>query len=386
MNNRLFFYANIERDNDAMGITKKVRGQIRAFEELGYKVAYSCYIGCEVAIVDADTNKILASKRFPVDNYDAFHVIRRSMLLDLAAAHLRRFEYDIVYARYHFFDGKTLNFLKAAHGCGAYVVMEMHSYPCLSGKGLKGRVFARLEHRFQDSCVKLVDEFANMSGSELPFDRPQVMIRNTFNQDEIMVRSPLNRCDDRVIILSVAYERSAHGFDRVVRGLSDYYKQGGSRDIQVFFVGRYLDSTKRLVLELGLTDRCTFIPPTSGKALGFLYDISDLAIGHLANHRIGSISGSAIKTQEFLAKGIPFVYAWDEPSLADDFPYALKLKLGEEPISMANVISFADKMHYMGVENVAAKMRAIFDADSGWTKQMGAVVHTKNQSPLKPLQ
>lgn len=73
-----------------------------------------------------------------------------------------------------------------------------------------------------------------------------------------------------------------------------------------------------------------------------------------------------------MAKGIPFIYAWNEMTVPADYRYALKFELNDSPIDINKVISFYDSLGDM--EMVAKEMRKEFSKNAGWEQQMGKVV------------
>ena len=370
---KLFFYSNIDYDNDAIGITKKVKGQVKAFRELGYDVYYSCYDRDIFAIMDGQNDTVCDSKKNLFYWTKLNHAFRRFGLMSYVRSWLKTKRFDVVYLRYHYFDKFTLDLLRAAQGSAEKVIMEMHSYPCLGHDRLLDKVFTRLEKKYQEPCLKEIDMFANMSSRRLPFSQPQIEFRNTIDPESISVRQPLKR-DGILHMLSVAYERPAHGFDRVLRGLADYYKNGGTQSIKIVFAGKYMDSTKQFVKDNRLEEICQFVPPVSGQDLDNLYDRADIAIGHLANHRVNSFAGSAIKTQEFLAKGIPFIYAWEEAMLPPDYPYALKFELSEEPVNIEKVVNWWKCLGNTSANEIASEMNSFFRTSAGWRTQMKYIV------------
>lgn len=370
---RLFFYSNIDHDNEAIGITKKVKGQVKAFIMLGYETCYSCYLKDSFVIIDGQTGTIIDSKKNSFYGTKLNHALRRFGLMRYIKTWLRDHKFDVIYLRYHYFDKYTLDLLKTSKQSADKVVMEMHSYPCLGTERLQDRVFSELEKVYQKRCIENIDLFANMSSNKLPFDKPQVQFRNTIDPDSISIRQP-DAPDGILHMLSVAYERPAHGFDRVIKGLANYYKKGGTQKIHIVFAGKYMNSTKQLVIENNLESCCEFVKPVEGEDLDRLFNRADIAIGHLANHRVNSFAGSAIKTQEFLAKGIPFIYAWEEAILPFDYSYALKFELSEEPINIFRVVDWWTQLEKKNPKFVAKEMRVFFDNSAGWMKQMNCVV------------
>ena len=359
---KLFLYANINPNDKSVGITKKVLDEIDAFKALGYEVYYTCYLEKFIAVVDAKSGNVIKTYRyFPLLR----PITRRYSLMRAAREFLAKGNsFDLIYARYHYFDYACLRMLQECRKRAKKVVMEMHSYPCLTRKE---HIVYYLDKWYTKRCVQYVDLFANMSNDDLPFSKPQVRITNTINKGTVSIRTPHKR-DDVITMLTVSYEREGHGFDRAIRGLRNYYGNGGKRKFSILFVGKYRDSTKQLMHNLELENYCEFLPPAQGDALDDYYNQADLAIGHLANHRIGSFSGSSIKVQEYLAKGIPFVYAWNEMTVPDDFPYALKFELNDEPLDFEKIVSFYDALP--DAEKVASEMRSYFETFAGWENQM----------------
>jgi len=68
--------------------------------------------------------------------------------------------------------------------------------------------------------------------------------------------------------------------------INNYYNAGGTRNIEVHFVGVFMESTKRLAYELHLEEKVIFHGKMFGAALDDLYNNSDLGIGALAHHRV----------------------------------------------------------------------------------------------------
>lgn len=364
---RLFFYANINPYDKSNGITKKVLDEVDSFKSLGYEVYYTCYLEKSIAVINAQSNGIVKTYHyFPLLR----RITRRYSLMWAARKYISKSQtFDLVYARYHYFDLTCLRMLKVFRRKAGKIIMEMHSYPCLTPQK---HIVYYLDRLFANRCVQNVDLFASMSSNELPFNKPQIKITNTMNKDSVTIRRPMQREANAITMLTVSYERVAHGFDRVIRGLRNYYDKGGKRTFQVLFVGKYMESTKQLVHDLQLENCCEFLPPVQGGALDDYYNQADLAIGHLANHRVGSFSGSSIKVQEYLAKGIPFVYAWNEMTVPDNFPYALKFELNDEPLDFEKIVSFYDALP--DARKVASEMRAYFETFAGWENQMRKVL------------
>ena len=153
-----------------------------------------------------------------------------------------------------------------------------------------------------------------------------------------------------------------------MRGIRNYYDNGGQRKIEVHFVGVFLESTKKLTDELKLSDIVYFHGKKFGDELDEIYDNSDIGIGALAHHRIGMYAGSSLKTKEYFAKGLPFIYGWKEPAFDETYPYAHRVELCEEPVDMEEIIDFYDSIK--DDPNMVYNMRQFAKEHYSWEKEL----------------
>ncbi len=67
-----------------------------------------------------------------------------------------------------------------------------------------------------------------------------------------------------------------------------------------------------------------------GREHQLLVGSCDIGIGSLALHRIGMNEASPLKTRQYLAQGLPVLYAYDDTDLPADEPFALRLPNTED--------------------------------------------------------
>ncbi|KKX51678.1 hypothetical protein [Sphingobacterium sp. IITKGP-BTPF85] len=70
-----------------------------------------------------------------------------------------------------------------------------------------------------------------------------------------------------------------------------------------------------------------------------MFDLADFAIGSLARHRSGITYIRTLKTREYAARGIPFIYS----EIDTDFegkPYVLKATPDETPLDIAQIVDY----------------------------------------------
>lgn len=134
----------------------------------------------------------------------------------------------------------------------------------------------------------------------------------------------------------------------MIKGLEAYYEQGGDRAIRLHLAGggESLPGLRRLTEKCHLNDRVEFCGPLDSKELSCLYDKCTFAIASLGMHRIGIEVASTLKTREYLAKGMPFLYA-GEVDVFQRAPLDLCLRApaDDSPIDIKGLIGFHDALY-----------------------------------------
>ena len=72
-----------------------------------------------------------------------------------------------------------------------------------------------------------------------------------------------------------------------------------------------------------------------------IFDKCNIALGPLAQHRIEK-KDTGLKTKEYFARGICYLYTGNEVKIDSDYPYILQLEDNEDLIDFKKVISFYD--------------------------------------------
>jgi glycosyltransferase, family 1 len=365
---KMFFYANFRVYDETVGITQKVKKQIEAFQELGYDVIYSGYLEDGVAIFD-NTGNILVKKKYFFKNGKINHILRRYMLLLLCKDYFLKndLELEFSYLRYHFFDSFYINLLKVLKKKSKKVIMEAHSYPVFVKKD-RFNPIKILDEMYSKKAHKYCDYIASMTNLKTIYEIPTYEIENTLNIDDFKIKK-YKRVENKFILINVAFENITHGLDRLIKGISNYYKtiyKTTSIDIELLLIGEYSNSTKKLVEDLSLSEKVKFLGKMKRNEIDTYIDEAHFAVGSMGNHRANSYYGSALKTKEYIARGIPFVYGWEERILIN-FPFAYKVPLNEEPVDIKKILEF-----YRKIENkdLAIKMRKFLEENNrSWQQQ-----------------
>ena len=160
----------------------------------------------------------------------------------------------------------------------------------------------------------------------------------------------------------------SHGLDRLIRGLLKYE---GSVDIILHIIGpktNEIKNTKKLIDNNNLNNRIIFYGLLSGENYNILFNKCHIAIGVLAPHRKGLKETCALKNREYCARGIPFIYAGNDPDFQSNFTYILEFPSNETPIEIENIINFSMKIYKNKKHNIEMRKYALKNTD--WLVKM----------------
>jgi len=259
---------------------------------------------------------------------------------------------------------------------GGKLIVEFPTYPrtAENRRSLPRKpVFAYTDHVLKriHPMVDLYTVIGEDCGGTLD-GRPAMNIVNGVCAENMPEHIP-NAQRESIHLLGLASMIGSHGYDRVLQALAEYR---GSKDIRLHMVGADGDGSlavwKVLAKRLGLTGRVTFHGPLYGDALEKVVALSDIGIGVLGFFRFGFSCGMPLKQREYMARGLPFVYAGDDPDLPEDARFCLRVSNSEEPIDMAAIAAFAEQSKRAA--DVPGLMRAYAREHMSWASVMRSVL------------
>jgi hypothetical protein len=170
-------------------------------------------------------------------------------------------------------------------------------------------------------------------------------------------------------LLGVARMGFWHGFDRVINALRHHAPE----EVQLTLVGDgpAVKELKDLVATTRLESLVTFRGHLSGSELDEVFDHTDVAIGSLGLHRIGLSSASPLKNREYLARGLPVIFAGHDPQLeaAEALDLARKVPSGDDPLDLR---ALSQWMLGNRTANVRSRCRDFAADRLGWEHQVQA--------------
>ena len=351
------------------GISKKISYQVDALKSCGMDV-HLCYMDEQGAtkqrVVDteviADYGTGVMSKirkrtefasitRYAIDHGVAFVYIRSN----------------------HNANPFTIRMVKQLKHAGMKVVMEIPTYPYdaeYEAQGMSRQIFQ--DRLFRKRLARHLDAIVTFSDYDEIFGQRTIRISNGIDFNSVRMKTVVNDTSRELNLIGVAEIHQWHGFDRVVKGLTDYYATPQDYIVRFHVVGYFFSPAveqefRALITANGLDDYVIIHGKQHGEALDSLFNRCDFGIGSLGRHRVGIDKIKTLKNREYAARGIPFVYS-ETDSDFDHQPYVLKAPADESPVNIQSIIRF-----YRSLSLSATQIRQSISALS-WSHQMGLVL------------
>lgn len=352
------------------GISKKIHYQVKALKACGLNVGL-CYYNItsdghrqwkvdDDVIADLGTGVIAKlKKRFdysPIIHYIIAHQVR------------------FVYMRSdHNANSFTIRMVKSIKKAGAKIVMEIPTYP-YDQEYVTRRMKMELtvDRMFRHAMAMALDGIVTFSNADIIFGKKTIRISNGIDFDSIPLKQHQNDTSHELHLIGVAEIHFWHGFDRLIKGMINYYRTNPAYKVFFHVVGYFFSEEEKrdflqLVQENNLEPYIVLHGPKHDAALDDVFEKSDFAIGSLGRHRSGITYIKTLKNREYAARGFSFVYS-ETDSDFDDKPYVLKAPADESPIDINQIISF-----YRSVDLPPAEIRASVQ-NLSWTVQMQSVL------------
>jgi hypothetical protein len=370
---RVFMFANYTPSDDSIGITKKIRSEIRTLREMGMEVCYTGYENDAVAVFDNNDEVILRKPYpFPVSLFKS--KVRYSWLEKTALDYLKiDGNFDLGYFRLGPPNGLLFKMFEELKKNGTQIVAESLAYfPGIKYTSLGGKYimycFDKNGHRFKDFISYFLCEgnFTEM------FNVPAYTMNMGVDVEHIV---PHNYQGDtsELNLISVANENVYHAYDRIIESVHAYQ---GDKRVKVHLVGTITDASKAIISKYGLEEQVILYGKRRGKELDEIYDKCNVGLGPFGQHRVGGKKDTGLKTKEYFAKGLPYIFSGEEPTVPSDYPYICKFPSDESPIDFDKVWGFYQS--YVDDPNVIPNMRSFAFKNYSWHKIMeDALSHLK---------
>ncbi len=350
-------YQNI-MESSFIGVRKKIMAQCRVFEKKFGRIFYTVYAGQIMYLLSGEN---VIEKEIAISKKQCNEVLIKWIM---------RYEIQRTYIRYNMSDLWFVEFLRRQRELNVKSVLEFQTYPYDNGAVgifVADRYYREQLHNFLDCCTT----YANYN---TVFGIPCITLKNGVDIGEQKEKQYRIK-DERIILLAVANFSKWHGYERVLQGLYNFYANGGQRNIifNIVGTGNQLRYYKRLADKYQINNHVVFHGQLNGEQLDAIYDNSDIAIGSLGFYKLNLKSGAPIKLREYCARGIPFVYGYDDISFSKSNYFAYQVSNDEMPIDIHSIITFYKTM-YDG-RNFIKDMRQYTLSNLTWDTIMQPIIN-----------
>ncbi len=257
--------------------------------------------------------------------------------------------YAAAYIRHGMGDPFFFHFLKKLKSENTKVILEIPTYPydpeCENNKLDKINLF--LDKLYRNKLYPYVNRIAAITKEDFIFCIPVLHMGNGINYELIPLRN-VDKSREGIHLIAVACMEYWHGYDRLLKGLGEYYNNEWDIHCYLHLVGegRELTEYKKIVQEYHLETKVFFYGKKYGEELNDIYDKCDIGVECLGIHRKKLELSSSLKSREYMARGMPMITS----AKLDIFPhvsdYILKLPEGEERIQINAIINFYHQIYH----------------------------------------
>lgn len=344
--------------SEVSGISKKIHYQVKGLRENGHDVRL-CYYGfaenghrCryidDKVIQDYGTGKLAG--------------LRQRLSYDCVYDYCIREKIEFVYARcFQNANPWLIRFFKRIKKAGIHSVTEIPTYPYdaeFVGFPFQTQMNLKVDQLFRHKLYAQMDAIVTFSDAKEIFGQRTINISNGVDFGSIPLHKPVIT-NDELHLIGVAEVHYWHGYDRLIAGIGEYYKNGGKRDVFFHIVGgvascemhdsMHAPGYIELMEKYHVKDRVIFHGQLFGDELDAVFNQCQFAIGSLARHRSGITNIKTLKNREYATRGIPFIYS-EQDSDFDEQPYVLKIPADESPVDMNKIWNFMDSFQMKPVE------------------------------------
>lgn len=373
-------------DNDitssqSLGVTKKLLGQFKAFNNLGYDTYHLCFKDEQGVLIHKDTTTVIVKKQLKM-------YLTYIKLLNAADRICLENKIDMCYIRYPLADFAFMKMIKKLHNI-CKVVIEIPTYPydeqCKTISGIFTKYKVLSDKRYRKKLKDYNIKFSTVDNEKSIFGVPCINITNGIDLQSVEYVGDKLLYDDSIRIIAVALVQRDHGYDRVIEGLKNYYSTFNSSRPEVFFniVGDGPESPalKKMVKDYNLSRYVIFHGKKFGKDLDKIFLDSNLAVSGVGGHRSGLTVSATLKTREYCARGIPFICSLPDVAIPPELGFYKLVDSSEEPVDIEKIVEYYN--HIRHCPEIREEMRKFAEENLTWEPQLKKVLEEIKTSDEK---
>lgn len=358
--------------SESLGVTKKLLGQYKAFNNLGYDTYHLCFKNRQGVLIHGEDTTVLVKPQIKM-------FFTYTKLLKTADKICKENDIDMCYIRYPLADFAFMRMLKKLHKI-CKVVIEIPTYPydeqnkALTDPFSKYKVLADRHYRKRLKKFDIV--FTTFNNEDCIFEVPCVKISNGIDVEAVKYIGDNLEYGDTVNIIAVALIVREHGYDRLIEGLKNYYADKSENEPDVYFNiagdGPERAPLAKAVDDYGLSRYVVFHGKKFGKELDDMFRRNNLAVSCLGYHRAGLTVVSTLKAREYCARGIPFISGLPESALPENLDFYALVDACENPVDIREIIKYYE--HIKSHPEIHGQMRKFAEENLTWERQLEKVI------------
>lgn len=253
---------------------------------------------------------------------------------------------DMIYIRSaHNANPLTIHMVKQMYKAGIQNILEIPTFPYdQEYDSFRKKLELFPDKLFRRRMMKYITKIVTFSEEKKIFGIPTIQISNGIDFNHIPQKQRIGDISKELHLIGVAEIHYWHGFDRVIKGMVNYYRQHPDYKVYFHIVGDFFGERERneiipLIKQYQLEKYILLHGRQQGEELDHLFEQTDMGIGSLGRHRSGIHSIKTLKNREYAARGIPFIYS-EFDSDFESMPYIMKAAADESPIDIQQLITF----------------------------------------------
>lgn len=326
-------------------LRRKHYEQVKAFINMGYDTYYIGYDGKGCYLINRNERIFICKSG--LHGYKTYRALYKAALF----ACRKYGPFKFAYMRMVPTTPSLISFLKATRKYVDKLIYEFPTFPydkeLVNNSIIMSKGLHCLDLMCRRSLKKYIDVAATFSYDSSIYGIPAVHIENGIIVEDYPVHKNCNQDINTIRMIMVAKVNKFHGFDRMIEGLKQYYEKPNTDKKRVYIelcgTGSELEKLKSLVSQYRLEEYIAFNGTVVGDDLDVVFDRVNIGIDALASHRKGLTVSSTLKSREYMARGLPFIYADNIDGISDK-EWCLKFEPNETPIDINRVVSWYDNL------------------------------------------
>lgn len=346
-----------------LGIYTKILGQINALTNLGVEMDY----------IRMENDYIV------MENIKSDYQIKRAkhyVFFKYIICNMEKIvnKYEFVYIRFSFANPYMFKLAKLLKKEGIKVFIEIPTFPYEN----------ELEKSFKNSLLKIVDKILwKMNRNNIYRLVVTAKLKELFGVRCISIFNGIDvenlsqskeiKDKNKIKLIAVANISKWHGYDRVIKGLSEYYLLNGKKtEVEFYLVGEGIEkeNLKKITHELKCDKYVKFLGAKHGKELDEIFETMDIGVSSLALFRAGG-GHDPIKSKEYIGRGIPVLLGYKDMALDNELEFVFNVPSDESNININDIVNKYNKMNYTSNE-----IRRYAEENLSWDSQMRKVINS----------